>query len=102
MGHSKKKNKPKTGGSQIWLTGGSRPSCPDGKGEREASLYNARRHGRRDSKETLWKPLHGVSDSAWEDLGGFGEVMQELRFEAMWRRQGRDSREGTDCAQAGH
>lgn len=45
------------------------------------------------SKKMLGKPQVGASDSAWEDLGGFREVMLELCLEANWRRQGRDFRE---------
>lgn len=83
---------------------GSCPTSPYRKGESKTSLYNARRHGTRGSKKKLWKPLDGVSNSAWKDLGIFREVMLELlNLEAMWRKQGREfQRKGTACAQAGH
>ena len=39
------------------------------------------------SKKVMWKRHEGASNSAWEDLGGFREVILELCLEAKQKRQ---------------
>ena len=45
------------------------------------------------SKKVMWKCHKGASNSAWEDLGGFREVILELCLEAKQKRQKGSSRE---------